>query len=756
MLSKPARFRDIEAERIQQLTMKKTKAGLRVLLACCVGALVLRAYGEEANAKLWYNKPAINWEKEALPIGNGRLGGMIFGGIEREQIQFNESSLWIGDEKDTGAYQAFGDVFIEFGGQTNAATTNYRRELDISRAVHIVAYNQGGVSFRREYFASHPANVMVFRFTADKPGAYSGSVMLTDMHKGKIVADGNRLTSSGSVAGYKYEDKGPNYSIALNYEAQALVLNEGGSVKAADGRVTFDGVNNLTILISAGTDYVNDRTRGWRGEHPHAQVTAQLKAAAGTTCRKLLASHVVDYQRLYKRVTLKLGDSRSELPTDLRLMKYSEDARELELEALVFQYGRYLMISSSRGALPANLQGLWNNSIRPPWRSDYHTDVNVQMNYWMADQANLGECFTPYAVWLNSIRGVRKAETKAAFKARGWTMHGENGVFGGSTWEWVESGSAWCMQNLWDHYAFTGNKEYLRTLAYPMMKEVCEFWQDRLKALPDGTLVAPNGFSPEHGPREDGVSHDQQLIWDVFNNTVAAADVLGVDREFRNTIAAQRDKLLAPKIGKWGQLQEWMVDRDDPKDDHRHLSHLVAVHPGSQITSQRTPQLAEAARVSLNARGDVSTGWSTAWKINLWARLHDGDRAYKLMGNLLRLVGDTRMNYKNGGGLYANLFDAHPPFQIDGNFGYTAGVCEMLLQSHAGEIHLLPALPKAWTTGRVTGLRARGNLEVDIQWQDGKLVQATLHPRQDGSFQVRYGDKVVELKLRAGRAVVFK
>ncbi len=728
---------------------------IKILSACVVGMLGLRADGAGMESKLWYDKPATNWETEALPIGNGRLGAMIFGGVEREQIQFNESSLWIGDENDTGAYQAFGDVFMEFGGPTNATTTNYRRELDLGRAVHTVSYTRGGVNFRREYFASHPANVMVFRFTADKTGAYSGSVLLTDMHQGKVVADGNRLTSSGSLAGYKFEDNGTNYSIALDYEAQVLILNDGGSVKTADGRITFDGVNSLTIFINAGTDYVNQRSRGWRGEHPHARISAQLKQAVGTSFKKLLAAHVADYQKLFDRVTLKLGDSTSQLPTDVRLLKYSGGARALDMETLMFQYGRYLLIASSRDALPANLQGLWNNNNRPPWRSDYHTDVNVQMNYWMADQANLGECFQPYAAWLNSIREVRHAETKQAFKTRGWTMHAENGVFGGSTWQWVESGSAWCMQNIWDHYAFTGDKEYLRTLAYPMMKEVCEFWQDRLKALPDGTLVAPNGFSPEHGPREDGVSHDQQLIWDVFNNTVAAADALGVDREFRNTIAAQRDKLLAPKIGKWGQLQEWMVDRDDPKDDHRHLSHLVAVHPGHQITLQTTPALAEAARVSLNARGDVSTGWSTAWKINLWARLHDGDRAYKLIGNLLRLVGDTRIT-NPGGGLFPNLFDAHPPFQIDGNFGYTAGVCEMLLQSHAGEIHLLPALPKAWPTGAVTGLRARGNLDVDIQWQDGKLVQATLHPKQDGVFKVRCGEKVVELKLKAGRAVNFK
>ncbi len=724
-------------------------------LALLATTLTLAAQAATPELKLWYEKPALSWEKEALPIGNGRLGGMIFGGLRREQIQFNESSLWIGDETDTGAYQPFGDLFIqleddELGKLKPDSTTGYRRELDLSRAVHSVSYTRNGVKFQREYFASHPANVMVFRLTADRPGTYSGSVRLTDMHQGRITADGNLLTVTGSLAGYKYEAKSTNYAFALGYEGQVLVLHQGGSLKAAEGRIDFTKVDGLTILVCAGTDYVADRTRGWRGEAPHARIVAQLRAAARTPYPALLAAHVADYQRLFNRVSLTLGPGPDAaalaLPTDQRLLQYATNRQDLALEALVFQYGRYLLISSSRGAVPANLQGLWNNSLRPPWRSDYHTDVNVQMNYWMADPANLSECFLPLATWLNSIRQVRQAATRAAFHTRGWTMRAENGLFGGSTWQWVESGSAWCMQNVWDHYAFTGDRAYLRTLAYPMMKEVCEFWLDRLKPLPDGTLVAPNGYSPEHGPREDGVSHDQQLVWDLFNNTVAAADALGVDREFRALLATQRDRLLAPKIGKWGQLQEWMVDRDDPKDTHRHLSHLVALHPGRQITPLTTPALAEAARVSLNARGDVSTGWSTAWKINLWARLLDGDRAYKLIGNLLRLVGDTRMNYSAGGGLYANLFDTHPPFQIDGNFGYTAGVCEMLVQSHAGEIHLLPALPRAWSSGRVQGLRARGGFELDLEWQDGKVTRYHLTSPKPQAVKIRVNGEVKTIK----------
>jgi alpha-L-fucosidase 2 len=711
------------------------------------------------NLSLFYDKPATRWAQEALPIGNGYMGAMLFGGVMSEHIQFNEESLWIGDENDTGAYQAFGDIFVQLGDTTQSQPIplNYRRELDIDRAVHTVTYEKDGVQYRRESFASYPAKVLVFRFTTNKPGTLTGSVSLTDMHNGLISALNKTISSLGSLAGYLFKETkvGTTYAKALNYEAQVRIVNEGGELKIDENKILFSNANTITLILSAGTDFVQDRSRGWIGESPHLKVTSQIEKAASRSWDDLLTEHVNDYQKLFRRVTLDLGTSSAvQNTTDKRLFELKNtQQRDPQLETLLFQYGRYLTISTSRpGTLPANLQGKWNKSNNPPWRSDYHTDINVQMNYWPTDVANLSECFEPYTSWIQSIREVRTDATRKAFNKSGWLMRGESGLFGGSTWDWLPGTSAWLLQNSYDHFRFTEDKDYLRRFAYPAMKEVCSYWMESLIPQSDGTLLTPPSVSPEHGPKLLGTSFDQQLVWDLFTNTIEASNALAVDEAFRNKLIDMKAHLPAPKIGSWGQLLEWKDeligvknkegDLDTPANKHRHLAHLIALFPGRQISVMNTPALADAARVTLDARGDVSTGWSTAYKINLWARLYDGDRAYKLIRILMNFVNE----HKDGGGVSANLLDVCPPFQIDGNFGYTAGVCEMLLQSHLDEIHLLPALPKAWANGSVKGLCARGGFFVDIEWKDGKVTSYRITSAETKKVKLRINGLVKNIK----------
>ena len=722
------------------------------------------------------NSPARDFEKDCLPIGNGHLGSMIFGGIEQEQITFNEDTVWIGDEQDTGSYQAFGDLFIDFekpttgakGKHSNKSSTigSYRRELNIDQSVHTITYEKSGVKYRRESFASHPADVMVFRLTADLKKAYSGTISLKDAHNGAVQAEGNKLSFSGMLSG-KYRKAKENYAIRLQYEAQALVMHEGGTLKATDGKIAFKDCDSLLIILGGGTDYLNQRDKGWTQEHPHQRITERLAKASTRSFDELLKEHIADYQVLFNRVTLNLGDTpenQKALPMPERLdtyrgakalkqkkMTYEADPLNLtggkddaDLEELIFQFARYLMISCSRpGSLPANLQGLWNNSNNPPWRCDYHSDVNIQMNYWFVDQANLSECFTPLSEWLYSVVPVKREATKKKYGVRGWAHRSENGIFGGASYKWIPGDAAWIMQNIWDHYAFTLDNQYLETRAYPLLKELCEFWEDSLIEWPDGKLVSPKSVSPEHGPKAEGNSYEQQLVYDLFTNYIEAAQELGKDEKFRKKVESMRSRLLKPKIGKWGQLQEWADDIDDPNDRHRHLSNLIAVHPGRQISPSTTPKLAEAARVSLNARGDGGTGWSKAWKISMWARLADGNRAYKLLKETVN------------GNFAGNLLAFHPPFQIDCNFGYAAGVCEMLMQSQTGVINLLPSLPDKWSTGSVKGLKARGGFEVDMAWKDGKLTDVRVKSLKGRPLTLMYGEKLKKMETKVGGTYTF-
>ena len=720
-----------------------------VAVAVPVGASLQAAEMTPAHSlMLWYTQPAKSAMGEGLPIGNGRMGAMVFGGTSQERVQFNEDSLWTGDENPTGdydtmgGYQAFGEIHLSLPG--HEAAGQYRRSLDLREGLAEVTYRAGNVTYRREYFASAPDQVLAVRLTADKPGSCTGTLNLTDMHGGKILAEGALITASGTL------------SNGLRYESQLRLLHEGGSVQTADGRIEFSNCSSLTLLLACGTSYAMDYRKGWRGPDPHAQVSRQMEAAAAKSYTALKSAHSKDYKALFSRVALNLGvtpAARLALPTDRR-KGLDTGGDDPELEALLFQYGRYLLISCSRpGSLPANLQGLWNDSNDQAWHCDYHANINVQMNYWPAEAAHLAECHLPFIDLVESqLEPWRKAtqaspEYKLASGApvRGWAIRTSHNIYGGMGWNWDKTANAWYCRHLWEHYAFSGDKTYLQKRAYPLLKETCGFWEDHLKALPDGRLVVPNGWSPEHGPTEDGVSYNQEIVWDLFNNYVQAADALGVDREYRSRIAGMRDALVVPKIGRWGQLQEWMADRDDPSDHHRHTSHLYAVYPGQQINLAKTPELAAAAKKSLLARGDTGDvrEWSFAWRTALFARLHDGDNAHRQLIHLLST--DATL---------PNLIGNHPPQQWDGNFGITAGIAELLLQSHEGEISLLPALPSVWPVGSVTGLRARGGFTVDMHWSQGALVSAAVHSGRGNGCQVRCGVKTVMLTMRPGTTVL--
>jgi alpha-L-fucosidase 2 len=635
--------------------------------------------------------------------------------------------------------------------------TGYQRTLDLGDGLHRVSFTQEGVVQVREAFASRPDQVIVLRYSADRAGSLSGRIRLGSAQQ----EGGAAIPVHAGAASLSFAGTMPN---GLRHAAAVRLVAVGGEVRSEGDGMTFAQCDGLVILLDARTNYRPDARAGWRGEDPLPRILEEEAAAAAKHYAALRAAHIADLSALLARARIDIGASEASVrtqPTDARLARYATGAADPELEMTMFQYGRYLLASCSRpGGLPANLQGLWNDSNGPAWASDYHNNINVQMNYWAAETTNLSECQLPLIDYVVAqLEPCRKA-TRAAFGAatRGWTARTSQNIFGGNGWEWNIPASAWYAQHIYEHWAFTRDATYLRQVAYPLVKEVCTFWEDHLKKLPDGRLVAPNGWSPEHGPREDGVMFDQQIIWDLFQNYLDMARALGVDADYQTTVAGMQAHLAGNKIGRWGQLQEWQEDRDDPNDTHRHTSQLFAVYPGRQISRERTPEFAAAAIVSLKARcndhqertgkpfavdttiGDSRRSWTWPWRGNLWARLGDGDRAYISLRGLL--------TYNT----LPNLFTNHPPFQMDGNFGIPAVFAEMLLQSHAGEIRLLPALPAAWAAGgSFTGLRARGDFTVDCTWVDGRVTRYRIAAHQPATVAVRVNGALSEVPAEVVR-----
>jgi alpha-L-fucosidase 2 len=629
------------------------------------------------------------------------------------------------DEIGSGAYQSFGDVMLSFAGAP-AAPQGYRRWLDIEHAIAGLGYTADGVRYTRQYFASYPDGVIVMRVTADKPGKIGFKVAVATPDNRSItlgVYDG-RITEAGAL-----KDNG------LKYEAQLQVIAEGGTRSdAPDGSVTVAGADAAVLILSAGTSYAQHYP-DYRGADPHDAVQQRVDRATAKGYAALAAAHEKDYRALFDRVALEIGQKMPDEPTDVLLSHYRDGASTADraLEGLFFQYGRYLLISSSRaGTPPANLQGVWNHSATPPWDADYHVNINLQMNYWLADPTNIAEAGIPFYDFVDGLVEPGRMAAKRILGANGWTLFlktnvwGETGMIAWPTAFWQPEAGAWLASQYYDHYRFTLDKDFLKKRAYPMMKGAAELWLDVLIVDPrDGKLVVSPSYSPEHGPFSAGAAMPLQIVFGLFTEVAEAAKILKDDK-FRIRIEKALAKLDSGlRIGSWGQLEEWKGDWDDRRDEHRHTSHLYALHPGDQISPLTTPKFTDASKVSLRARGDGGTGWSKAWKINFWARLFDGDHAHLMISQQLR---ESTL---------PNLWDTHPPFQIDGNFGAASGVSEMLLQSQSGSLHILPALPAVWPEGEVRGLRARGDVVVDISWSGGKAWQVTLLTGHAGRISVR-------------------
>ena len=750
------------------------KHTLIVLLSC------LTACTQTSNEKeytLWYNTPAKSWMNEALPIGNGYMGAMFFGGVPTDEIQISEEGIWAGgpgsnpqynggnkkeswkqlarirslltqgrtaeagrlantylvgeispaaggaEFGDFGAQQPFGSLLVTIDG-IDSSYTDYRRQLNISQSLGSVSFQHDGTDFQNFYFASYPARLVVMRYINNNDKGVTYRLTYTSPHKNTRISasDNNTIQIEGTL-----ESNGERFE-------GIIWVRTDGTPSFNDNEYKIENARNVEFYVSVASSYKNEFPHYTGNDFQTTNRTAIAKARANSY-EYLLKEHVNDYRRLFNRVSLSLNQApdTATLPTDQRLLQYSKGAQDFSLEELYFQYGRYLLISSSRpGTMPATLQGKWNHLNNPPWACDYHMNINLQMIYWPAEVTNLSECHTPLLQYIESLREPGRITAREYFNARGWSVHTMNNAYGFTApgwnfyWGYAPNSASWLGNHIWEHYLFTQDTVYLRQFAYPILQELGEFWLDYLIEDSDSTLVSSPSYSPEHGDISIGATIDQEVAWELFTNLLKASRTLGYQNAFTDSIQAAREKLSPLKIGQYGQLQEWKADLDDPNDKHRHISHLYALHPSYQINPTQTPELAKAAEQTLKHRGEDGTGWSLSWKINFWARLQNGNTSYKMLRYLLTpSTGEGSRPSQSGS--YANLLWAHPPFQIDGNMGAVAGMAEMLLQSYNDTIRLLPAIPLEWKTGEVTGLRARGGYTVDIKWESGWLRQVTIH-----------------------------
>ena len=759
------------------------------------------------SVTLWYDEPANAWT-EALPIGNGRLGAMVYGGIEKEIIQFNEETLWSGQPHNytnRGAfrylddlrellwegrqeeahelannqfmsqpfgqmsYLPFGNIILNFPGHTEAKS--YRRRLNLRDAVSTVYYRNDGIQYRREVFASAPARAIVIRMEASENKALNFTAALNSLHSDyEVSVDGDQIILRGKANDYHRERGRNGYPYPksrLTFEARLKIETDGGGLVHFDDSIGVVNARNATLYLVAATSFVNFNDIS---ASPAKRCQEYLATLEGKPYQTLKEEHIYDYRSLFNRVALDLGSSDiSNRPTDERLLSFSED-EDPSLVSLLFQYGRYLLIASSRpGSQPANLQGIWNDKLVPPWDSKYTININTQMNYWPAEMTSLSECAEPLFQLVEDLAKTGQNVAREHYNLDGWVAHHNTDLWRGAApindanhgiWP---TGGAWLSQHLWWHYQYNGNTGFLKNRAYPVLREASRFFAGYLVPWPEDPqwLVSGPSNSPELGGLVMGPTMDHQIIRELFSNTIEAAEILKVDEEFTEMLKMKRDSIVPNQVGQHGQLQEWIVDVDDPNERHRHVSHLWGLHPGSEIHPLTTPELAEASRVTLSHRGDGGTGWSMAWKINFWARLLNGNHAFRLLKNLMVPSISEKTNYRDSGGLYYNLFDSHPPFQIDGNFGATSGIVEMLLQSHLRDEDgiyyqdILPALPSRLREGKLSGIKGRGGFRHSITWENGRLVSLKVESTLGNRMKLRYNNKTITRDTRAGETYLF-